>query len=329
MIKNIKILSFALLSALAVSGCNKEKLSDVSVVDSNAVQRQYTELDKWIKENLTLPYGIEVIYRWERNSAQPGSFTYPPKIENIKAVLETVKHLWIDLYTREDFGGKDFMAGKAPIKMHMYGGKNVDRYGFELLSNSTASGSEMYIYNVNEFDPKDPSKVYALMRSVHHQFARRLSELFNYDRDLFLSISQNRYISSTGDFLSTVQKGIYDRNRIFSLSEYAHKRGFLTLNSMLSTQDDFAELISAMIMHTSKEIRQAVKISLVPYPSNDNPEERQKALEEAKQAHHELTTKIEFVTEYFRKNIGLHIGRFQLASNKLIRAHLSNEEISE
>lgn len=330
MIKNTKILSLALLSAIALTGCSKEKLSEVSVVDSNAVQRQYTELDKWIKENLTIPYGIEVVYRWERNAAQPGSFTYPPKTENVKAVLETAKHLWIDLYTKEEFGGKDFMAGKAPIKMYMYGGKNVDIHGFELLSNATAPGSEMYIYNVNEFDPKDQGKVYSLMRSIHHQFARRLSELFDYDRDRFLSISQNRYVSSTGDFLSTVQQGISDRSRIFSLTEYGHKRGFLTLNSMLSAQDDFAELISAMIMHTSKEIAQTVRISLIPFHGSDDPAAKQKAIEEAKQAHLELTTKIEFVSEYFSKSVGLHMGRFQLANNKLIRAYLSKkEEISE
>ncbi|KGN82928.1 hypothetical protein HQ35_01600 [Porphyromonas cangingivalis] len=326
---NTKILSLLSLLILVVSGCSREKLSDLSVVDSNKVERQHTELDRWIRETLTLPYGIEVIYRWERNAAQPGSFTYPPKADNVKAVLETAKHLWIDLYTQDEFGGKDFMKGKAPIKIYMYGGKNVDIHGFELLSNATAIGSEMHIYNVNDFDPKDQSKVYALMRSVHHQFARRLSELFAYDRDKFLAISKNRYVSSTGDYLATVQKGITDRNKIFSISDYGNKRGTLTINALLSAQDDFCEIVSATITYTAKDIKQAIRNAQTPYPSGDDPQDQQRALEAAKQAHHELVTKLDFVNDYFSKTVGINMVRFQRASNKLMRTYLSTEEKSE
>lgn len=79
----------------------------------------------------------------------------------------------------------------------MYGGRNVDGNGMELLDNPEATTNEMFLYNINEFDPKDEDKVFVLMRSVHHQFARHLMELFPYDRNSFLSISRNKYIEST------------------------------------------------------------------------------------------------------------------------------------
>ena len=322
MIKITQIISFTACALLLLSGCREEKLSDVSVVDTNIVQRQHTELDKWIGETITAPYGIDVVYRWERHSSQPGNFTYPPKADKIKPVLETIKHLWIDLYSSDELAMKDGIIGKTPIRIYLYGGKNVDQYGFEHLSNPLSPGLEMHIYNVNDFDPKEQAKVYALMRSVHHQFARRLSELFSYDRDRFLMISRHRYISSTGDFLATVQKGISDRGRIFSLSDYGHKRGCLTINSLLSAEDDFAEIISATIMHTPKEISSALNAAATPYPADD-PAERQRALEEAKKSHLELTTKIDFVNEYFTKNIGIRLSRLQRANNKLMRAYLS------
>lgn len=53
-----------------MAGCEKEApLSDQSIVDLGAVKREQTELDKWILETFTLPYGIEVEYRWDRNVA--------------------------------------------------------------------------------------------------------------------------------------------------------------------------------------------------------------------------------------------------------------------
>lgn len=67
----------------------------------------------------------------------------------------------------------------------------------ELLDNLEATTNEMFLYNVNEFNPQDEDKVFILMRSVHHQFARHLMELFPYNRSKFLSISRNKYIEST------------------------------------------------------------------------------------------------------------------------------------
>src|SRR3712207_9445164 len=79
----------------------------------------------------------------------------------------------------------------------MYGGKNIDGNGVELLGNTEATTNEMFLYNVNDFDPKDEDKVFILMRSVHHHFAKHLMELFPYDRNKFLAISGSRYIESS------------------------------------------------------------------------------------------------------------------------------------
>lgn len=185
-------------TCLLLAGCEQEAaLSDQSVVDLGAVQRNRTELDEWILNTFTRPYGIEIEYRWDKNVAQNGSYTYPPEAANVKSVLETIKALWIDLYTASDLGGEKFFLSKNPVKIYMYGGKNIDGNGVELLGNTEATTNEMFLYNVNDFDPKDEDKVFILMRSVHHQFAKRLMELFPYDRNKFLTISRNRYIEST------------------------------------------------------------------------------------------------------------------------------------
>ena len=49
--KKILFISFLLL----IAACKKEKLSTESVVDTETAQQAYTDLDKWIETNITLP----------------------------------------------------------------------------------------------------------------------------------------------------------------------------------------------------------------------------------------------------------------------------------
>ena len=213
---------YFLVTSFLLAGCEKEApLSDRSVVEAGAVEREKTELDKWILDTFTLPYGIEVEYRWDKNVVQNGSYIYPPEVANVKSVLKAIKALWIDLYTSPDLGGEKFLLGKNPLKIYMYGGRNVDGNGMELLDNPEATTNEMFLYNINEFDPKDEDKVFVLMRSVHHQFARHLMELFPYDRNRFLSISRNKYIESTTP-IAWVFKGETHGRRVFVLARYAN-----------------------------------------------------------------------------------------------------------
>ena len=169
---------YLLVISFLLAGCEEEaSLSARSVVEAGETERERADLDKWILDTFTRPYGIEVEYRWNKNAVQNGSYIYPPEVANVKSVLNTIKTLWIDLYTAPELGGDKFLLGKNPLKIYMYGGRNVDGNGMELLDNLEATTNEMFLYNVNEFNPQDEDKVFILMRSVHHQFARHLMEL--------------------------------------------------------------------------------------------------------------------------------------------------------
>ena len=54
----MKKIFLVLLTAFTLMGCSNEKLSDRSVVDDGKKQIENTELDKWILDNITNPYGI-------------------------------------------------------------------------------------------------------------------------------------------------------------------------------------------------------------------------------------------------------------------------------
>lgn len=314
------IISLLLMACFTLlTSCQDEaELSEQSVVDMGASNRDKTELDKWILKTFTLPYGIEVEYRWDKSVSQYENFAYPPEVENVKSVLETIKTLWIDLYTDSEIGGKDFLLGKNPLKIYMYGGRSTDKNGIELLDNTAATTNEMFLYNVNQFDPKDEDKVFVLMRSVHHQFARRLMEVFPYNRSQFLSISQNKYLESTKSIAGAV--GSMQGSRAFALARYANRKGFFTYHSLLSDEKDFAEIISAKLNYTPKEILLAIADAKVPYNAGSDADLQLIFNENARQAHKELLQKQAFVEEYFKKEIKISLNYLQLKSIKKIKA---------
>ncbi|CCZ38313.1 putative zinc-binding metallopeptidase [Bacteroides fragilis] len=311
---------YFLVTSFLLAGCEKEApLSDRSVVEAGAVEREKTELDKWILDTFTLPYGIEVEYRWDKNVVQNGSYIYPPEVANVKSVLKAIKALWIDLYISPDLGGEKFLLGKNPLKIYMYGGRNVDGNGMELLDNPEATTNEMFLYNINEFDPKDEDKVFVLMRSVHHQFARHLMELFPYDRNSFLSISRNKYIESTTP-IAWIFKGETHGRRVFVLARYANRKGFFTYHSLLSPEKDFAEIISSKLTHTPKDILKALTEAKTPYTAGSDQDLQNEYNEQAVQAYKELTEKQKLVEDYFNKEIKISLNYLQLRSIKQLKA---------
>lgn len=311
---------YFLVTSFLLAGCEKEApLSDRSVVEAGVVEHEKTELDKWILDTFTLPYGIEVEYRWDKNVVQNGSYIYPPAVANVKSVLKAIKALWIDLYTSPDLGGEKFLLGKNPLKIYMYGGRNVDGNGMELLDNPEATTNEMFLYNINEFDPKDEDKVFVLMRSVHHQFARHLMELFPYDRNRFLSISRNKYIESTTP-IAWVFKGETHGRRVFVLARYANRKGFFTYHSLLSPEKDFAEIISSKLTHTPKDILKALTEAKTPYTAGSDQDLQNAYNEQAVQAYKELTEKQKLVEDYFNKEIKISLNYLQLRSIKQLKA---------
>ena len=311
---------YFLVTSFLLAGCEKEApLSDRSVVEAGAVEREKTELDKWILDTFTLPYGIEVEYRWDKNVVQNGSYIYPPEVANVKSVLKAIKALWIDLYISPDLGGEKFLLGKNPLKIYMYGGRNVDGNGMELLDNPEATTNEMFLYNINEFDPKDEDKVFVLMRSVHHQFARHLMELFPYDRNSFLSISRNKYIESTTP-IAWIFKGETHGRRVFVLARYANRKGFFTYHSLLSPEKDFAEIISSKLTHTPKDILKALTEAKTPYTAGSDQDLQNEYNEQAVQAYKELTEKQKLVEDYFNKEIKISLNYLQLRSIKKLKA---------
>ena len=316
---NIKNIICLLLPCL-LQACTNELLSEQSVVDAGAVQNPQTELDRWIADSITAPYNIEVVYRWQKNANTGTTFVSPPKPDNVKAILRAVRELCFETYRQENLGGVDFLQGKTPLRIYLYGGQNVDENGVELLNNPQLTPSEMCIFRVDDFKAGDANKMYALMRSVHHQFARRLAELVAYDRDKFTAISGHRYTGSTEPLAAPLGYSKKEKD-YFGLADYANKRGFYTMQAFLSAEDDFAEIISSTLCATPKEVNDAINTAQTPDQDSD-PEVQQQYNKEAEQAYKEIVAKQAFVEQYMQKSLHINFKQLQIASLRRINNYI-------
>lgn len=306
----------AILLGLCCFSCNKDTTpTNESVVEIPRGRAELSELDRWIEATF-LPYGIEVVYQWDKNSVAYGSYAYPPSTERIKPALQTIKSLCLDLYDHQDHNGRPFLQGKTPLRIYLFGGKGMDNRGLELIASPNRSALELYVYNINTFDTRNDDALYTLIHSVHHQLIRRWMELYPYDRDAFRNLSDYSEVSI--DLALEGQRKARSARQRFGVSSFTNGDGFLTINGTLDSEMDFADIITANLCNHPEEIRSAFKRAAVPILVDEDPEVNKYYDLKAKRAAESLQAKQAFVENYYRKVVGRRLSEMQIRSLELI-----------
>lgn len=298
-----------LLFAAALCGCTGERLSPQSVVETDAGHLAESELDRWIRDSITLPYGIRVVYRQENHAGADRIF--PPRLEQVRPALEAFRSLCLESFAVEGQDRPNFLLGRAPLVLHLYGGTFRDEHGMaRLYLPSAGSTTEISLFDVNSFSPRDEGRVYALARSGLHQLCKHLISVVPYDRDNFSAISGPRYTHGTASLVAPWSYATTPQ-RQFGLDSWANKRGCLTIHGMISAEDDFAEILSATLCSTPAQLQAAETEAATPDTDID-PETNARYAEEAKQAYRELTAKQRFVENYVQKSWNLDLRRLRM-----------------
>lgn len=313
-----------LLAAAALSGCSDERLSPHSVVDAGTEHHSDSELDRWIRDSITLPYGIEVVYRQENHAGATTDRIYPPRLEQVRPVLEAFRRLCLESFAADGLDRPNLLLGRAPLRLQLYGGAFRDENGMaRLYLPSAGSTAEMALFNVNAFSPGDEGQVYALTRSGLHQLCKHLTAVMPYDRDAFGRISAQRYTHSTAALVAPWSYTTTPQQQ-FGLDSWANKRGCLTIHGMVSAEDDFAEMLSATLCATPAQVQAALTEAATPDTDID-PEINARYAEEAKQAYRELTAKQQFVDTYVRQTWNLDLRRLQVRTVRRLNSFVQQQ----
>jgi len=187
-------------------------------------------IDDWIAKNLTDPYNIEVVYRYQRNMHDVNKNIAPADESKVVPQMEIVKNAFLEVYSK--IGGETFIKTYTPKQFALFGSGDYDPDG-SVKGGTADGGRRITLYGLNGLDITNPNAVLGNLQVVHHEFTH--------------IINQNRIIPAefekvcVGDYYS-------NWNAQENTQQVARELGFITPYARKNVGEDFAETLSHLIV---------------------------------------------------------------------------------
>ncbi|MCW3088953.1 MAG: hypothetical protein JWP81_22 [Ferruginibacter sp.] len=237
--KTIKIIIIALSLGIVVSSCNKEdalgSVDNIPGLGGDAWTAG--TIDKWILDSLTTPYNIAVKYKWDQGELQAdfNKNLVPPKEDNIIPMMSAIKKAWVSPYVAE--AGLLFFKNISPKFFILVGSPAFERGAIKL--GTAEGGRKVILYDVNDFRTKgmpgyqlsDTDVVKQVFHVIHHEYAHILDQNIKVP----IEFSQSSARAYTSDWLNVT-------------ATEAKNEGFITQYAISSKEEDWAEMVSIMLV---------------------------------------------------------------------------------
>jgi substrate import-associated zinc metallohydrolase lipoprotein len=224
---NLVVCGLVLASA---GSCNKSETLDVDMSRYVVDRPTETELDKWITTNLTDPYNIQLMYRFERSLMEVEKDVSPVKLEKVKPTAEAIINIFLKTY--EKVGGSNFIKTYTPKQFVLYGSPAYNTNGSITLGTADG-GRRVVLYELNTLDFNDPAQVSRKMHVIHHEFTHILNQTIAIQPD-FQLVTKSDYFADWTNAANT--------------ADTAKKLGFVSRYSRTSYTEDFAEMVAHLLV---------------------------------------------------------------------------------
>lgn len=195
-------------------------------------------IDKWIYDTLTVPYNISVKYKWDQFEISNflDKTLVPPKEEKIIPVMSAIRKVWIDSYIAE--AGPAFFKKISPKFLDLVGSPIYIRGA--IVEGFAEGGRKVVLSNINNFRIKgmpgynvaDTSVVMRMFHVIHHEYAHIL------DQNVQVPIE-----------FSATSASLYTSDWLNVSDNEALRDGFITPYAQSDKGEDFAEMVSLMLVH--------------------------------------------------------------------------------
>ena len=234
--KNIYAILLAFVASFALMSCSDDDPSSESIFPTTSPKRD--AFDKWLLENYTFPYNVEMKYKMEDIESDMKYHLVPADSAKTAKLSIIMKYLWFDAYN--EVVGPDFIQENMPRTIHFIGSPAYNSEGTMVLG-TAEGGLKITLYMVNSLDDKT-LKDYDTMNkyyfhTLHHEFTHILNQKIPYDQS-FKLITESGYVS--GDWYLIPDKT-------------AHQAGFVTPYAMVEPLEDFAEMLSGYVTMSQSE----------------------------------------------------------------------------
>lgn len=235
--KKLKYILSITVIALAMSACKKEgALSDVGNISGLGGDSWVDgPIDQWIHDSLTATYNIGVKYKWDQSEIDLNKTLVPPKEEKVIPVMSSIKKAWIDVYVAE--AGALFFKKISPKFFNLVGSPAYENGAVKL--GTAEGGRKVVLYNINSFSIKglpdyklaDTAIVKEMFHVIQHEYAHILDQ----NVKVPLQFRQSSTSAYTSDWLNVTP-------------QEALNEGFVTQYAISGADDDWAEMVSMMLV---------------------------------------------------------------------------------
>jgi substrate import-associated zinc metallohydrolase lipoprotein len=232
-----KFLIVLLFGSVTFFSCRKEDplvVDDIPGLGGDTWAK--TSLDKWLYDTLTVPFNIATKYKWDQFELDVNKNIVPPKEEKVIPVMRSVKRVWMEPYILQ--AGELFFKKYSPKLFVLAGSANWNMDGSITLG-TAEGGRKIVLYLLNDFKnktiagyvPADSVVPKQMFHVIHHEFAHIL------DQNIRRPVA-----------FDEVTKGFYTADWINTDDYSARQDGFVTAYALSSPGEDFAEMVSIMLI---------------------------------------------------------------------------------
>jgi substrate import-associated zinc metallohydrolase lipoprotein len=235
--KIIKAFLF-LLSVALLGACTKEDdLSGVKDIPGLGGDTWAAgSLDAWLYDTITVPYNINVKYKWDQFEFDVTKTLVPPREEVVKPAIRAIQKVWIDNYINA--AGEIFFKKYSPKFFVLSGSASWNDNGTITLG-TAEGGRKVVMYLLNDFRTKsmpgytlgDTANVKQIFHVIEHEFGHILHQTIMYPVE-FKKICAGFYTGNWNNIQDTA----------------ALHAGFVTPYAMSSDNEDFVEMIAVMLI---------------------------------------------------------------------------------
>ncbi len=219
---------------LIISSCKKEDNMSVDMNKYNSDVITPNSVDNWLMTNITNPYNIEVVYRFDRNLADPAKDISPVDLDKVQPIMSAVLDNYLLPY--EKIAGKAFIKKLCPKQYVLYGSVAYNSNGSVTLGTADG-GRKVTLYGVNGFsltDVEGDNGVRRKLRTIHHEFTHILNQNVIIPPE-FTQITKADYTEEWTNDVNT--------------EALAMQLGFISRYARSNYGEDFAEMTAHLLVH--------------------------------------------------------------------------------
>ncbi len=215
---------------LVVSSCSENENLDVDLTTYNSDTYVPTAVDEWITENLTDPYNIQVVYRFERSLTDVSRDISPAKLEQVQPTMQMVLDGFLKVY--EKVAGPTFIKTLTPKQFVLYGSVSYNTNGSVTLGTADG-GRRVVLYDLNNLNVANANDVRGRLRTIHHEFTHIVNQN--------IVIPPNFELVSAADYFA-------DWTNSANSETVSKNLGFVSRYARSSFEEDFAEMTAHLLV---------------------------------------------------------------------------------